>query len=234
MQLKHLFCLWRQPERLPEKPSHQVIASTAQQSLPKTEPTASLTEPRNDAIPQSSQTASGESESYFFLRIGKANRWEQSDEADTPPTAEQAVKDLTLRLNEKGLSLYRICNDQEVKELACIFSLTLRDNPTHFEYVLFPSSVLSDYRVGSKPVSEHHSFLSERHYEIPEPSTEQLLRLAQHILGSPAKRVGRMKRPHIVAFAIQTGLYRIGAKWRKLIESKMARPNTDNQTRNEK
>ena len=68
----------------------------------------------------------------FFLRIAKVQRW-QPDETGKSPTVDDAVMDLKLRPNEKGLSLYKLHTESEEDELACVFSLALRDNPTHFE-----------------------------------------------------------------------------------------------------
>jgi hypothetical protein len=77
------------------------------------------------------------------------------------------------------------------------------------------------------PVPEHPRFLSERHHEIPKPSEEQLLQLAERILGSPGKKVRRIMKQQIVDFAVQQGLLeteelrgRIGDRWRELIEKK--------------
>lgn len=163
---------------------------------------------------------------YLFLRIAKAQRW-QRDETSKSPTVEDAILDLKLRPREKGLSLYKLGKEDEAIELACVFSLTLRDNPTHFEYVLFPASVLSGYRVDPVPVPEHPRFLSERHYEIPQPSEEQLLQLAERILNLPDKKVQRIMKQAIVDFAVKQGLpvteelrNRIGDRWRTLIEKK--------------
>jgi hypothetical protein len=161
-----------------------------------------------------------------FLRIAKAERWQHA-ETGKAPTVEDAVTDLKLRPGEKGLSLYKLRKEGEADELACVYSLALRDNPAHFEYVFFPASVLSGYQVDPVPVPEHPRFLSERHYEIPEPSEEQLLQLAGRILGSPGKKVQRITRQQIVDFAVQHGLLeteelrgRVGVRWRKLIEKK--------------
>lgn len=162
----------------------------------------------------------------WFLRIAKAQRWQQN-ETGTSPTVEDAVKDIMLREDEKGLSLYRLNNGREVDKLACVFSLTLRDNPKHFECVIFPESLLSGYQVNAAPVREHPQFLSERHYEILEPSETQLLELAERILNSPDKQVLRIKKQQIVDLTIRYGWNetgelrgRIGDKWLGLIERK--------------
>lgn len=93
-------------------------------------------------------------QSYLFLRIAKKQRWELDNETGKLPTVEEAVKDLKLRPEEKGLSLYRLHNKDEADELACIYSVTLRDNPAHFEYVLFPDDILLGYQVAPVPVPE--------------------------------------------------------------------------------
>lgn len=167
-------------------------------------------------------------QSYWFLRIAKTRRWQPDDETGKFPTAEEALQDLKLRPEERGLSLYRLHREDEADELACIYSLTLRDNPGHFEYVLFPDGVLSkDDRIVHVPVEEHLRFLSERHYEIPALAEEQLLRLAERILNSTNKQVGRVRQKQLVDFAIQHGFLereefhnRIGKKWRELILKK--------------
>jgi len=166
---------------------------------------------------------------HVFLRIAKVKLWE-SNEAGDPPTAESAVAGLSLRSGEKCLSLYRLGHESEVAQLACIFSLTLRDKPDHFQYVLFPEKILSGCRVNRSIVPEHPCFLSERHFEIVEPSEEQLLQLADRILNSQEKKVGKIMKQDIVAFAVQHNMSeneelkgRIGDKWRKLIENKKAR-----------
>ena len=162
----------------------------------------------------------------FFLRIAKVQRW-QPDETGKSPTVDEAVADLTLRPNERGLSLYKLHKEGEEDELACVYSLALRDNPGHFEYILFPASLLSGYRVDLVPVDEHPRFLSERHHEIHEPSQEQLLQLAERILNSPDKKVRRIMKQHIVNFAVQYALLetgelrgRVNTRWQALIEKK--------------
>lgn len=164
---------------------------------------------------------------YLFLRIVSAKRWQHDEETNNSPTAQDAVKDLKVRPDENGLSLYKLQQESEAEELACVYSLVLRDNPKHFEYVLFPASVLSGYRVDLMPVINHPRFLSERHYEIPNPSEEQLLHLAECILASPSKKVARIMKQQIVDYAVQHGLLeteefrdRVGERWRKLIEKK--------------
>jgi len=165
-----------------------------------------------------------------FVRLAKVQRWQHEGNGNTS-TVEKAVADLKLRPGEKALSLYRLRKEGEIGELACVYSLTLRDNPAHFEYVLFPASVLSGYRVDPVSVPEHPRLLSERHHEIPDPSEEELLRLAERIFGSPGKKVGRITRRQIVDFAVQHSLLeteelrdRIGHTWRKLIEKKKGIP----------
>lgn len=162
----------------------------------------------------------------LFLRIAKAQRW-RCTETGEPPTVEGVVTDLKLRQGERELSLYKLRKENEADELACVFSLTLRDNPRDFECILFPASVLSGYQVGLVPVPEYPPFLSDRHHEIPEPSEEQLLELARRILDSPDKKVLQIKKQQIVGFAVQHGLLeteelrgRVGDRWRKLIEKK--------------
>jgi len=165
----------------------------------------------------------------FFLRIAKVQRW-RPDETGKPPTVDEAVADLTLRPNERGLSLYKLHKEGEEDELACVYSLALRDNPGHFEYILFPASLLSGYRVDSVPVDEHPRFLSERHHEIHDPSQEQLLQLTERILNSPDKKVQRIRQQQIVDYAVQQALVeteelraRVGDRWKKLIEKKRPR-----------
>jgi len=167
---------------------------------------------------------------HVFLRITKFNLWEPNEAGDLP-TEERAVAGFRLRPGEKCLSLYRLSRLEEAAQLACIFSLTLRDNPQHFEYVLFPAKILSGCRVKPATVPEYPSFLSERHFEIAEPSEEQLLALVDRILKSPEKKIGKIKKQDIVSFAVQHDMTeneelknRIGDKWRKLIEKKKSRP----------
>jgi hypothetical protein len=165
----------------------------------------------------------------FFLRLAKVQRW-QPDETGKSPAVDEAVVDFTLRPNENGLSLYKLHKEGEEDELASIYSLALRDNPGHFEYILFPASLLSGYQVDRVPVDEHPRFLSERHYEIHEPSQEQLLLLTERILNSPDKKVQRIRQQQIVDFAVQQALIeteelrdRVGDRWKKLIEKKRPR-----------
>lgn len=167
---------------------------------------------------------------HVFLRIAKVNLWEPNEAGD-PPTAERVVAGFTLRPGEKCLSLYRLSRMEEAAQLACVFSLTLRDNPRHFEYVVFPAKLLSECRVNPAMVPEFPSFLSERHFEIADSSEEQLLALADRILKSPEKKIERIRKQEIVAFAVQHNMIeneelkdRIHDKWLKLIEKKKSRP----------
>ena len=57
-----------------------------------------------------------ESLPYLFLRIARAQRWQHNDPGKSP-TAEDAVEDLKLRPEEKGLSLYRLHKEDEVDKL---------------------------------------------------------------------------------------------------------------------
>jgi hypothetical protein len=166
--------------------------------------------------------------SYFFLRIGKAQRWEQNETGELP-TVEEAAKDLELRPQERGLSIYRLDHKDEITDLAALYSLTLRDNPAHFECVIFPASLLLDYRIEAVPEPKHLSFLSDRHHEILDSSEQTPLQLAELILNSPDKKVQRIRRQEIVDFAIKHKLLekndflaRVSNKWRKMIEKKVA------------
>lgn len=169
-----------------------------------------------------------ESSSYFFLRIGKASRWEQSETGELP-AVEEAAKDLELRPQEQGLSIYRLDHEGEIMNLATVYSLTLRDNPAHFECVIFPASLLSGYIIDAVPEPSHLPFLSDRHHEILNSSKQTPSQLAELILNSPDKKVQRVKRQEIVDFAIKHELLekndflaRVSDKWRKLIEKKVA------------
>lgn len=101
----------------------------------------------------------------WLVRIVRLGRWKDRN-------LSEAVKDLTPREGELGLSVYRVADDSEsddseVTLVAILFAL-MRDRPDNLDYILIPESLLISLGLEAEPVPtpETHPFLSERHYEI--------------------------------------------------------------------
>jgi hypothetical protein len=138
------------------------------------------------------------------------------------------LSEFSLRQDEEGLSFYRTSTSEETEHIASLFSITLRDNPGHFEYVTVPDSDLRDFQLQPWPVPEHRPFLSARHYELRHPALAECRNIAEAFWSSNHLVMDTVRRNRVVEFAIERDLDRdqtidMNVKWRRLIEKKRRR-----------
>jgi len=117
----------------------------------------------------------------LLVRIGSRGRW-----SATEPSIERAVKDLGLRPDEKGLSVYRVDGLDAAKNVAKLFAPTARQNVGLIDFVLFDEDIVSsiDGLKLRKTGCALHPELSDMHREIIGLDPEKSKQLATAILAS--------------------------------------------------
>jgi hypothetical protein len=118
----------------------------------------------------------------LLVRIGRKGRWLGSDSS-----ADTAVKDLGLRPDELGLSVYRVDNMHDAINIAKVHAPTARKKVDKIDFILFDENILGAiYGLELiKTPSSLHPQLSEVHHEILGLDPERAQLLAEAILGSP-------------------------------------------------
>ena len=74
----------------------------------------------------------------LLVRIGRKSRW-----SSTEPSVEEAVKDLSLRPEEKGLSVYKVDSIDLAEDVAKLFAPTARKSVDKIDFILFDESLVS-------------------------------------------------------------------------------------------
>jgi hypothetical protein len=117
----------------------------------------------------------------LLVRIGSRGRW-----SATEPSIERAVKDLGLRPDEIGLSVYRVDSLDTAKNVAKLFAPTARQNVGRIDFVLFDENIVSavDGLELRKTGCALHPDLSDMHLEIIGLDPEKSKQLATAILAS--------------------------------------------------
>ena len=141
----------------------------------------------------------------WVLRVGRKARWEVDRDASDPGQVAEAAEDLRLGPGEAGLSIFRIDEEDEVREIGVRYALTCRRKPEHLDYVLFPEDLATDLGLTVTPTSTAglHPYLNDRHYEILGLTEELRLRLAAAILGREDRRVGRIRVKALIALGLE-------------------------------
>lgn len=118
----------------------------------------------------------------LLVRIGRKSRW-----SSTEPSVEEAVKDLSLRPEEKGLSVYKVDNIDLAKDVAKLFAPTARKSVDKIDFILFDESLVSSVEglALDKTGCELHPELAVLHYEIVGLDEQKTRLLATAILSSP-------------------------------------------------
>jgi hypothetical protein len=80
----------------------------------------------------------------YLLRVGRLRRWSSDRDPRRPEDVAEAVRDLNLDVGEVGLSVFRVEERDEAREVAVRFALTCRARPQHVDFVVFPSELASD------------------------------------------------------------------------------------------
>jgi hypothetical protein len=64
--------------------------------------------------------------------------------ADDPAHVVEAARDLTLSPDEAGLSVYRVEDVEDSREVALRYALTYRQKLAHMDYLVFPTALATD------------------------------------------------------------------------------------------
>jgi hypothetical protein len=141
----------------------------------------------------------------WVLRVGRKARWDVGRHASDPGQVAEAAEDLRLGPGEVGLSVFRIDEENEIREVGVRYALTCRRKSEHLDYVLFPEELAKDLGLTVTPTSIAglHPYLNDRHYEISGLTGELRLRLAAAILGLEDRRVGRIRDKALIAFGLE-------------------------------
>jgi hypothetical protein len=109
---------------------------------------------------------------------------------------EEACEDFALRpgKDDTGLSVYKVQDEDEARKLGTIFAATLRDKPDNCDYLLVSEEFFRNCSLIPRPNDSHHSFLSERHYEISDVSNEDLRNLVKELIEYADKKAVRIPR----------------------------------------
>ena len=131
----------------------------------------------------------------WVLRVGRKARWDVDRDASDPGQVAEAAEDLRLGPGEAGLSVFRIDEEDEIREVGLRFALTCRRKPEHLDFVLFPEDLATELGLSVRPTSVAglHPYLNDRHHEILGLTDELRMRLAAAILGREDRRVGRIR-----------------------------------------
>jgi hypothetical protein len=138
----------------------------------------------------------------------------------------EAAKDLLLREDETGLSVFRVADLGEADRVAKLFALTCRERPGPLDYVLLPPECFVPlHGVALLPVPDEqlHPYLSERHHEVRGLTPDLSRQLAQVLLAAGGHQVHRLKERDLVEAARQLvaqdgslSIYLIG-EWRGIL-----------------
>jgi hypothetical protein len=116
----------------------------------------------------------------LLVRIGRKGRWVGSDSS-----ADTAVKDLSLRPGEAGLSVYKVESLNEAVNIAKIHAPTARNKVDKIDFILFEESIIAEVEGLELRQSDSnlHPELSSVHHEIYGLSSSRARLLAEAILG---------------------------------------------------
>ena len=117
----------------------------------------------------------------LLVRIGRKSCWSTTD-----PSVERAVKDLSLRTDEEGLSVYKVNSIDNARNIAKLFAPTARKSVDKIDFILFDESLVTtieglDLR---KTECDLHPELSEAHHEIVGLDDQKACALASAVLSS--------------------------------------------------
>ncbi len=139
----------------------------------------------------------------WLWRVGRRARW-QGATATNPEQVAEAAKDLCLREQETGLSVFRVADLGEADRVAKLFALTCRERPGRLDYVLIPLEALAPlHGVQLLPVPDPrlHPYLAERHHELQGLKPDLSRQLAQVILAVGGHQIHRLKERDLVEAA---------------------------------
>lgn len=115
----------------------------------------------------------------LLVRIGRKSYW-----STTEPSVDRAIKDLSLRTDEEGLSVYKVDSIDNAREIAKLFAPTARKSASKIDFILFDESLVTAVEgLGlRKTECDLHPELSEAHHEIVGLDDQKSCALATAIL----------------------------------------------------
>jgi hypothetical protein len=142
----------------------------------------------------------------YLLRIGRLRRWSLDRDAGRPEDVAEAARDLSLDVGEAGLSVFRVEDEDETREVVVRFALTCRPKPQHLDFVVFPSELVSHLGLDIAPVPREdlEPFLSARHHEIAGLTPVLALHLAAAILGCVGRQVERIREHDLPTLGVES------------------------------
>jgi hypothetical protein len=134
----------------------------------------------------------------LLVRIGRRARWQERS-AGVEADVREAAKDLTLRDGETGLSVYRVSNREEARDVALGWALEKRDRDDHVDYLLVNEvSVTETHALTAVPDEEaSDSRLRMLHCELTETVPDASRALARKLLASGLLGVERISRTDV-------------------------------------
>jgi hypothetical protein len=141
-----------------------------------------------------------------ILRIATLGRWLPQRVADNSERVERAARDLVRKPGEPGLSVYRVGTEDEERQVAVRFAVTLRSaRSDHLDYIVFPAELAEDLglTVAHVPQEGIDPYLSERHFEILGLTPALTQKLAAAILSAAGHRVERLNKRAVPLLAVE-------------------------------
>ncbi len=111
----------------------------------------------------------------WMFRLGRLSSWtifiakakaRRSRDAALEDDVRLAARDLTLRDDEDGLSVYRVDEIENAGRVAVMYAVTVWNRPDSIEYVLIPDRCLEGYECVPTPSADGALQLRELHHEI--------------------------------------------------------------------
>lgn len=145
----------------------------------------------------------------LLWRQGNRNRWFRKGAAKDSFVRRlsidhaDAIKDISLRDDETGLSFFACESLAEAEQVTIYFAIIERERPQDIDYILFPDSVFADMKLAivATPDPTTHAFLSERHREVLGLTTASIAELARRALDHDDLHWCRLKVTPLVAAA---------------------------------
>ncbi len=137
----------------------------------------------------------------WLLRGVRKARWADRD-ADDPAHVEEAARDVSLRADEDGLSVFEVLDEEDGRRVATwlgVQKTLVRGRSVPLDYLLIPPDVFATLGLSVVPVSDPSlgPELSERHREVKGLTPASSQRLAATLLREKRFRLDRIPRQDI-------------------------------------
>lgn len=132
----------------------------------------------------------------WVLRLASFRRWKDKD-------AEKAAKDLELRDQEEGLSVFKVDDPEDADRIGVLFGMYRRTKPREVDYVLIPERCLASFRLVARPDPSLPAEMGALHYEIEGMREVEgaSLALARAVLADDATQVKHLREAEVLSIA---------------------------------